>query len=151
MLVPCAVYRKHHSPASPPALIWSQLSWWARLACLRGGWFSGGPLRADTGGAARRGEAGNTYISSGGGMSLVQLQWLETIPGGQLSIWRGWNLHKGGRGKERRRRCREVKWVVLGHRAHQWQSRDKNSMPSCLKPFHSAIVSDNGNVHSFAT
>lgn len=53
------------------------------------GLVSAGPLRADTGGAGRRGEAGNTYISSGGGMSLVQLQRLETTPGGQLSIWRG--------------------------------------------------------------
>lgn len=44
-------------------------------------------------------------------------------------------------------------WSVLDHRAHVWQSWDKNwlTIPSCSKPFRSAVVSDNGHVHIFAT
>lgn len=74
MLVLCIGSTAHHQPldgpSSPHELLW----------LVSVGLFSAGLLGADPVGTGRRGEAGNICVSSRGGVSLAQLQWIETAP-----------------------------------------------------------------------
>lgn len=135
------------SPASPGPSSPRKLKWlgWVGLVLS---WMSGLVLWGQAGG-----------VRLGTSAALLEVIWVQLSssslgPGFEDScqMWRGWNLHKGG-GRERREGGGVEKWLLLDPRAHQWQSWNKKclSIFSCLKPFPSPVVSENGNACIYTT